>query len=391
VGGSNRQVAWREAGVEGANMNRVGTHDRVMAEAVMGTRGAEFLVWYRELPRRIRREIQVIQRNLDNNWPGSFQISVRPGIVNTYPSKTDSGRRFPVTPREDDIVDKLGFGSMVGVAKDPLEDARGFGRQVMVRFRPPAGCSTPRPQVNYRAHYSWLQTNDRIDSSHHGAHGLETSSHARHPMIREGVDPDDFRDGLVVTACHPFHVHYDERNDADVHPLRPLPAAIRRGDSILPGLGFVFPQSRNNDGANGAWGQPKLPVLLVREENEARPDPWDLMVRFRFGTVGRDRTLELGSRDRLNDMAALATGMAYYHRRGAWPEGPNMLNPFWRANLVPVAIDERRRGNGRDEDSTRWGSRKDVPAMLRKAGHRQQAAAYEGVERHFRGFKGWGN
>ncbi len=387
---SGTQIAWREAGLDGASFERGSTHDRVMAEAVLGARGKEFLVWYRELPRRIRRELQVIQRNLDVNWPGTFRFSVRPGIVNTYPAKSAGDLTFPITPWEEGVHDKLGFGSMVGIAKDPLEDARGNGLQLLAHFRPPSGCSSPRPQTNYRAHISWLQSNHDVGSSHHGAHGLETAAHARHPMMREGVDPGDFRDGLTLTTCHDFHVHYDERNDADVHPLTELDARIRRRDSILPGLGFIFPQRASDDGANGAWGQPKLPVMLVREE-PAQKDPWDLMVNFRMGTVGDDHTLKLGERAKLDEMTALATGMAYYHRRGAWREGPNMLNPFWRANLVPLAIDERKSGSAWNEDPTRFGNRDDVPAMLQAAGHRQQARAYRDVERHFRAFKGWGN
>ena len=38
--------------------------------------------------------------------------------------------------------------------------------------------------------------------------------------------------------------------------------------------------------------------------------------------------------------SALASGLAYYHRRGRWREPPNLWNPFWRATLASVEVDK---------------------------------------------------
>jgi hypothetical protein len=45
-------------------------------------------------------------------------------------------------------------------------------------------------------------------------------------------------------------------------------------------------------------------------------------------------------------LSAVANGIAYYHRRTAIGEPPNMLNPFWRATLVPGEVDSHGVGGG---------------------------------------------
>ena len=39
---------------------------------------------------------------------------------------------------------------------------------------------------------------------------------------------------------------------------------------------------------------------------------------------------------------AIAKAMAYYHRPGAWKEGPNFWFPYWRAKLHPLTEREAR-------------------------------------------------
>jgi hypothetical protein len=82
------------------------------------------------------------------------------------------------------------------------------------------------------------------------------------------------------------------------------------------------------------YGQPKSYALLERDLSGLPAMPWEL----RVNGVGpfRDAKLDLRAPPR---QAAVATGLAYYHRAGDWREPPNMLNPFWRATLAPIDVD----------------------------------------------------
>lgn len=100
-------------------------------------------------------------------------------------------------------------------------------------------------------------------------------------------------------------------------------------------------------GVDDAWGQPKLPVVVERDNGAVR-SPWELHFSFPFSATGaarewdgRGETLHTGVADRLDVQrpVAVSTGMAYYHRAGHWDEMPNLLNPFWRATLVPADVD----------------------------------------------------
>lgn len=94
--------------------------------------------------------------------------------------------------------------------------------------------------------------------------------------------------------------------------------------------------SNGGSGPEDAWGQPKLMVALQRDVSYANNKfPWEL--NFKFGDASWD-----GTADRFKNQTAYATAMVYYHHsegsRG-WLEFPNLLNPFWRATLVPADID----------------------------------------------------
>ncbi|WP_257454410.1 Tad domain-containing protein [Archangium lipolyticum] len=93
------------------------------------------------------------------------------------------------------------------------------------------------------------------------------------------------------------------------------------------------------------WAQPKIFALAQRDYKERglRSDPWNLLFRFHF-TPGRDSTfdnhgLHLADGTDISVQSALATGLAYYHRRGHWNEPPNLWNPYWRATLVSSDVD----------------------------------------------------
>jgi hypothetical protein len=165
-----------------------------------------------------------------------------------------------------------------------------------------------------------------------------------------GVHTDyesDYLDGvhwpLTGGGCHGTHEHYG---------WSPVDTAHQLDDDLLPMemLGFVLPDGdMNEDGAHGAWGQPVLPMVLSRQLNPAQ-DPWNLRFRFQFDRNYNGTQLDM--QKPVDIMPSFSTGIAYYHRRQHQGEPPNMLNPFWRATLVPAEIDERQVGGSSKYDPT---------------------------------------
>jgi hypothetical protein len=101
------------------------------------------------------------------------------------------------------------------------------------------------------------------------------------------------------------------------------------------------------DDAADAFGQPKVMVALERDLS-ARRFPWELDFTFAFvpGAAnqawdGRGRRLEssVGRGLDVSKPTAVATAIVYFHRFDHWREVPNLLNPFWRATLVPADVD----------------------------------------------------
>lgn len=156
----------------------------------------------------------------------------------------------------------------------------------------------------------------------------------------EGVHTDyesDYGDGahweLFGGGCHGAHQHYGW---SDVN------AAHQLNEDLLPMemLGFVLPDpDMSEDGAHGVWGQPVLPMVLSRQLNPAR-DPWNLKFKFHFERGAGGTRFDM--QRPVDEMPSFSTGIAYYHRRDHQGEPANMLNPYWRATLVPTEIDERR-------------------------------------------------
>jgi len=62
----------------------------------------------------------------------------------------------------------------------------------------------------------------------------------------------------------------------------------------------------------------------------------------------------------------LSAGIAYYHRKGHWKEPPNLLNPYWRATIVPLTVDAQGRGG-------------DVADTLNDVGAGWAASAWNGL------------
>ncbi len=131
-------------------------------------------------------------------------------------------------------------------------------------------------------------------------------------------------------------------------------------DSIWP----VFVDYRENalgagvDDEANADGIPKNIATVMRDYSvRGDGDPWEMKTTFKLGD---DQVLDLrGKRTSngtsLRKSAALASGIAYYHRgspngrggRGFFAEPPNLLNPFWRATIVASDFDEKWSVRGR--------------------------------------------
>ena len=156
------------------------------------------------------------------------------------------------------------------------------------------------------------------------------------------------------------------------------PSVWVRAVMFLPNSGTTAGDSPD------AYGQPKNVAAL--ERNYAHPKmarPWDLDFSFYFTPAGarfdnRGEELHGTNAGRLIDKAvAIATGMTYYHRKGAanrqyWLEHPNLLNPFWRATLVAADIDRNPLVGGAN-----WQDVQDVRTSLYKPEYAWQRTAYE--------------
>lgn len=106
------------------------------------------------------------------------------------------------------------------------------------------------------------------------------------------------------------------------------------------------------DAYKNQWRQPKNLVALQRDyDQRSFKDPWNLMFNYRLASGdsgGSGPKVDIGKKEggtELKKQLAIATAITYYHRHMeqvsyAWQEPPNLFNPFWRATLVPVDIDQ---------------------------------------------------
>lgn len=125
-----------------------------------------------------------------------------------------------------------------------------------------------------------------------------------------------------------------------------------------------------------AWGQPKVMVALQRDLR-LRTFPWELRFKFPFSATGpesewdgrgRELHTRVGKGSDIFRQAAVATGIAYYHRRDHWDEFPNLLNPFWRATLAPIDVDGRARDLNAALSPDEFKLQRDAYRALRAAG-----------------------
>src|SRR5437764_192821 len=78
---------------------------------------------------------------------------------------------------------------------------------------------------------------------------------------------------------------------------------------------------------DNVFAQPKNYALIQRNEALRPRMPWELYFNFKFDPAGAgknfdNRGLFLADSTNISLQTALATGIAYYHRRTHWPEAP---------------------------------------------------------------------
>lgn len=176
---------------------------------------------------------------------------------------------------------------------------------------------------------------------------------------------DDQSDEHMWTGSSPEADAHEDHTMGDCTPL--CPSVWVRTIGFQPGT------------EADAWGQPKVIVALERNLNRPdRPFPWELHFKFPFSAVGdaaewdgQGRRIHTRGSNNLNisKQTAVSTGIAYYHRRDHWDEFPNLLNPFWRATLAPLDVDNAPRDLNRSLSSQQYKWQRDAWNALRGAGY----------------------
>ena len=96
-------------------------------------------------------------------------------------------------------------------------------------------------------------------------------------------------------------------------------------------------------GPGNQWRQPVNMVKVTRDYGaRSKRDPWEFKFTLKV-SQGGGQQVDLKD-PKMDQQAALATAITYYHRNMAdaprsWEEPPNFFNPYWRATLVPADID----------------------------------------------------
>lgn len=158
----------------------------------------------------------------------------------------------------------------------------------------------------------------------------------------------------------------------------------------VSGLGRAYPWFMDYNfllltSQDNVWGQPKNFGIVYRDL-AARPtggaDQWNPFFRFNFTGAGAtydQRGIRTLDGQNISRQVGFSTGITYYHRGNnlfgyhSGSEPPNLFNPYWRAGLTRVNVDDPRMGGG------------DVRNAL--SGYPAAIDAFNGLENA--GFKGW--
>jgi hypothetical protein len=157
------------------------------------------------------------------------------------------------------------------------------------------------------------------------------------------------------------------------------PAVHSGAPSIFPGVWPLFLDYNYNNVSDGddAWGQPKNMAVLQRDLTSMR-DVFMLNFTDKFTPAGAEfdaRGIRTAGGVDLSRQTAIATGMAYYHRQDHWDEVPNLMNPFWRATLVPADVDKQGKS-----PLDLGGGEEDPAKLLEAVGQPQGADIYRSLK-----------
>jgi hypothetical protein len=326
------------------NGGRYDTDDRSksfehsFAEAVLGSRPKETLM----LPGEVENMAPLLRQMKDfadaafASYPSGpvMSVSFTPGDVSadyTYTQQDSYGIKNvleePLSRNQDpDTVPVLEPGMGYGYARSQrakvivrYADACGGRRPRIIKSGENEESPSPPDQVTGQTYWTnpmgvlvrGAKRGEGVHSLYES--GYQANAHYLFPNPAQG--------------CHGTHATYGGEELQDVHGFdtETFPNEI---------LGYVLAQP-GEKGAHGIWGQPVVPIVLTRRFARA-DDPWLLDFRFRF-SAGSDVNMFQATRS----MMSAAAGVAHYHRRQHLGEPPNLLNPFWRATLQPMEIDQR--------------------------------------------------
>lgn len=187
-----------------------------------------------------------------------------------------------------------------------------------------------------------------------------------------------------TVVAHVRSTDWDEKSDAHEYGqsgdlMEPEPEFHHTMGDCTPLCPSVWVRTigfqPSNSEAN-AWGQPKVVVALKRNL-PVKPFPWELHFKFPFSATGpasewdgrgHELHTKTGNGTNISTRGAVATGIAYYHRRDNWDEFPNLLNPFWRATLAPIDVDDSPDTLNRALSATEFRFQRDAYQALRNVG-----------------------
>lgn len=313
--GKKNHESWREVAntvTDESDAKIARKHQQVMAQAVRGTMGELFPLAMTNqkgdqiVPKSVKYLATRIEKNLNGHYGKDRFEFVLPGKVSKLvgcAAMTDGSANVgDCTTSQIDADSTLAMDDAMGTAKDKIKVVYKDGCTGKLRIK--------IAQVAANLHAK------NAGSSHYG--------------LNDGYG--------WIGGCHGNHAWWNANTTQD-HNF-----GDQYGDKAPYGLNFIFASDKKNIGPLGAEGQPKIPVLLRRTPKTGK-EPWDIVVPASIIRPGAADKLVIDGKEYHSNgpssQAVVSNGIAYYHRQGHWNEPANLLNPYWRATLVPANIDGR--------------------------------------------------
>jgi hypothetical protein len=150
--------------------------------------------------------------------------------------------------------------------------------------------------------------------------------------------------GVYSDPQHGRHWYY-EKSNGESETAQRTQHGLGTGSSIYQRhVRYKWGPAR---GADDLWNQPRTFAMLTRPVS-ARREAWDFGFSLELPVPLSFKTFQTqGDAAANNTMAAISSGLVYYHKpkpRGNsgnsssdnWREPPSLWNPFWRAKLHPL-------------------------------------------------------